>query len=82
MTCLTFYDHETFCAGLSGISLPINQLVCTLNVYPCSSEVPGGVDFSSATRTEDGRLCVIKEDEIETLSKDPVLDCTHKEVTE
>ena len=39
------------------------------------------MDFSSATRGEDGRLCVIKEEEIETLSKDPVLDCSHKQVT-
>jgi len=42
--------------------------------------VPGGVDFSQATRTEDGRLCVIKEESVETLSKDPILECTHKDV--
>merc|ERR1712130_527675 len=33
-----------------------------------------------AVRTDDGRLCVVKEDEIETLSKEPVLDCSHREV--
>ena len=42
--------------------------------------VPGGVDFSQATRTEDGRLCVIKEESVETVSKDPILECTHKNV--
>jgi len=42
--------------------------------------VPGGIDFSQATRTEDGRLCVIKEESIETLSKDPILECTHKNI--
>ena len=42
--------------------------------------VPGGVDFSQATRQPDGRLCVIKEESVETLSKDPILECTHKSV--
>ena len=41
---------------------------------------PGGVDFSQATRQPDGRLCVIKEESVETLSKDPILECTHKNV--
>ena len=42
--------------------------------------VPGGVDFSQATRQPDGRLCVIKEESVETLSKEPILECTHKNV--
>ena len=42
--------------------------------------MPGGVDFSQATRTSDGRLCVIKEERVETLSKDPILECKHKNV--
>ena len=42
--------------------------------------VPGGVDFSQATRTPDGRLCVIKEEKVETVSKDPILECKHKNV--
>ena len=41
---------------------------------------PGGVDFSQATRQPDGRLCVIKEESVETLSKEPILECTHKNV--
>jgi len=41
--------------------------------------VQGGVDFSQATRTADGRLCVIKEESVETLSKDPILQCTHRQ---
>merc|ERR1712123_322114 len=45
-----------------------------------STSVPGGVDFSQATRTEDGRLCVIKEESVETLSKDPILECKHKNI--
>jgi len=44
-----------------------------------TQSTPGGVDFSQAVRTDDGRLCVIKEESIETLSKDPILQCTHKQ---
>ena len=45
-----------------------------------SASATGGVDFSQATRQADGRLCVIKEESVETLSKDPILECTHKSV--
>ena len=45
-----------------------------------STSAPGGVDFSQATRQPDGRLCVIKEESVETLSKEPILECTHKNV--
>ena len=40
----------------------------------------GGIDFSQAQRQPDGRLCVIKESSVETLAKDPILECTHKNV--
>ena len=42
--------------------------------------IPGGVDFSKAERTPDGRLCVIKYSEVESLAKDPLLECKHKNV--
>jgi len=60
---------------LSKVRLPRQQ-------KPARQEaaVPGGVDFSQATRTADGRLCVIKEEKVETLSKDPILECKHKNV--
>ena len=45
-----------------------------------ASHVPGGVDFSEAVLTEDGRLCVIKDSTVTTLSKDPILECKHKNV--
>jgi hypothetical protein len=39
------------------------------------------VDFSQATFDEEsGKMCVIKEEEIESLEKTPVLECTHKNV--
>ncbi|XP_023322351.1 uncharacterized protein LOC111696834 [Eurytemora carolleeae] len=43
-----------------------------------TGDITGGIDFSKATRTPDGRLCVIKEESVETVSKDPILACTHK----
>jgi hypothetical protein len=42
--------------------------------------IQGGVDFSQATRLPDGRLCVVKEESVETFAKDPILECTHKDV--
>ena len=50
------------------------------NVANTARNNQGGVDFSQATRTADGRLCVIKEDTVESLSKEPVLECTHRNI--
>lgn len=44
------------------------------------TSVPGGVDFSGCEMQDDGMCCVLKESEIKTLAKDPILECTHKEV--
>merc|ERR1719244_815022 len=38
----------------------------------------GGIDFSKATRTNDGRLCVIKDETVDKISKNQILECTHK----
>ena len=43
------------------------------------SMVQGGIDFSTAKVDENGALCVTREDVIETVIKDPVLECSHKE---
>ena len=38
-----------------------------------------GVDFSGCTQDPDsGMCCVMKDEEIQTLEKDPILECTHK----
>ena len=43
--------------------------------------VQGGVDFSGCqTDPETGFCCVEKEETVTTLSKDPILECTHKNV--
>merc|ERR1711981_1143681 len=43
--------------------------------------VQGGIDFSTAVFDEDtGKRCVIKEEEIESIEKEPILECTHKNV--
>ena len=46
---------------------------------PEVSPVGGGIDFSTATINEDGALCVTREDFIETVINDPVLECSHEE---
>ena len=38
-----------------------------------------GVDFSGCKQDPDsGMCCVMKDEEIQTLEKDPILECTHK----
>ena len=42
-------------------------------------EVLGGIDFSQAEfDPESGKRCVDKEIEVDTLTKKPVLECTHR----
>ena len=42
-------------------------------------EVAGGLDFSNAVFNEKlGKLCMEKEEEIESLEKSPILECNHK----
>jgi len=43
--------------------------------------VQGGIDFSGCTEdAETGLCCVEKEEEVTTLKKEPILECTHKNV--
>ena len=45
------------------------------------AEVQGGVDFSTCQNdAETGLCCVEKEETVKTLQKDPILECTHKNV--
>ena len=40
----------------------------------------GGIDFTGCENDPDtGRCCITKEDQITTLTKDPILECTHKD---
>ena len=44
-------------------------------------EVAGGLDFSNAVFDEKlGKLCMEKEEEIESVEKSPILECNHKYV--
>jgi hypothetical protein len=44
-------------------------------------EVQGGVDFTGCeTDPDSGLCCVEKEETVKTLQKDPILECTHKNV--
>ena len=43
--------------------------------------VQGGIDFSNAQiDPETGKRCVIKEETVESLEKEPILECNHKNV--
>ena len=42
-------------------------------------EVQGGIDFSNAEFDEElGKMCILKDVEVDTLNKEPILQCTHK----
>ena len=42
-------------------------------------EVQGGVDFTDAEFDEEsGKRCIFKEVEVDTINKQPLLECTHK----
>ena len=42
-------------------------------------EVMGGIDFSQAEFDEEsGKRCILKEVEVDSLTKEPILECTHK----
>jgi len=74
-------DPSTSSSEVSSINSLLSAMTKSAKQQTKSpSVVPGGVDFSQATRTADGRLCVIKDETVETLSKDPILECTHKNV--
>ena len=40
--------------------------------------IPGGVDFSNCEPQDDGLCCVVKEEEVKGIEKEPILECTHK----
>jgi len=49
---------------------------------PANNEIQGSaIDFSQAQFDPDtGLMCVIKEEEVESIQKEPILECKHKEV--
>ena len=42
-------------------------------------EVQGGIDFSNAEFDEEsGKKCIMKNVEVDSLNKEPILQCTHQ----
>ena len=42
-------------------------------------EVKGGIDFSEAQFDEEtGKKCILKNEEVDSIEKTPILQCTHK----
>lgn len=37
--------------------------------------VPGGVDFSNCEPQDDGLCCVVKDEEVKGIEKEPILEC-------
>ena len=42
--------------------------------------ISGGIDFSGCEEQPDGMCCVFKESSIKSIKKDPILECTHKQI--
>ena len=42
-------------------------------------EVKGGIDFTNAEFEEEtGKRCIITTEEVDTIEKEPIMECTHK----
>jgi len=64
-----------------GHGLPRQAKRVTLNRDGRQIEVQGGVDFSTAELDPStGLMCVFKEIEVDSLEKEPILECTHQNV--
>ena len=74
---LQLWAAVTLLLSLTG-SLRARQRV-TLRRDGRALEVEGGIDFSRAERDPStGRMCVLEEQQVDTLVKKPVLECTHR----
>ena len=71
-------DFQTLMNALSSAAGMVSP-ESTLPSVSASTRVQGGIDFSTATTSADGSLCVTREDTIETVVNDPVLECSHEE---
>lgn len=64
---------------LLSSSLLVESTKTTLMRGGRKIEVLGGIDFSQAeVDPESGKRCVDKEVEVDSLTKEPRLQCTHK----
>ena len=70
---------ETFCAHKLGHHQHSGPQRAHLLREGKKVEVKGGVDFTDAVFDEEsGRRCIKREVEVDTMNKQPVLECTHK----
>ena len=64
---------------LARLKLPSTPMKAKLHRNGRVLDVPGGLDFSNAVFDEKlGKLCMEKQEEIESVEKSPVLECNHK----
>merc|ERR1712038_1387062 len=84
------WDRDTIMVTAKNLLLLLTILGVSLSdfVPPGSErtarqlgEIAGGIDFSNAVLDEDtGKRCVIKEEEVDSVEKEPILECIHKNV--
>uniref|UniRef100_A0A0K2SW06 Uncharacterized protein n=1 Tax=Lepeophtheirus salmonis TaxID=72036 RepID=A0A0K2SW06_LEPSM len=66
---------------LSLLSYSIAELISNDEKGPGELLVPGGIDFSGCVNDPDtGYCCIEKKETISSIQKDPILECTHKNV--
>ena len=72
----TTADKADISAGLSNSLGPTKT---TLIRDGKAINIEGGLDFSNAVFDEEmGKRCIVKQEEIETVERNPVLECNHR----
>lgn len=65
---------ESLLSGISKAMVALESVRQGSGIAPRPINLPGGVDFSQ----DDGRLCVVKEEQVDSLERDQVLSCSHR----
>ena len=62
-----------------GLSNSLGPAKTTLIRDGKAINIEGGLDFSNAVFDEEmGKRCIVKQEEIETVERNPVLECKHR----
>ena len=72
--------NETKKANWSdALSTPQGPTKVTLFRDGKAIDIQGGIDFQDEVFDEEmGKSCILKQEEIETIDRSPVLECTHR----
>ena len=65
--------------SIPAISQPVGPIKTKLIRDGKAINVEGGLDFSNAVFDEKiGKRCIVKQEEIETIERSPILECQHR----